>query len=238
MLKPTYIITVCAIVLAASLSGCLETTITDVDYNKHGLQYVGTVTKEPFSAAQYNLTITGKLDGYPYSGTAIGPISGVVVTSEVISLMPNVTHFIGVSHIDLQDGERYELLTERVVTKLDFINDTEQMHYNGTLIQERGKEPYYDITIKTVESKAAQMFVVNASMIGYETNVSVIIDVDTLLGPGGIVGRKDLNAPEDEWLENTTTGIFAGEDGMDMPGFGAPLAIIGLALVLFRRRFH
>lgn len=238
MLKPIHIITLCVIVLAASLSGCLETTVTDVDYNKHGLQYVGTVTKEPFSAAQYNLTITGKLDGYPYSGTAIGPKSDVVLTSEVISLLPDVEHFIGVSHIDLQDGERYDLLTERVVTKIDFVNDTGHIHYNGTLIQERGKEPYYNIIIKTDTSGVAQMFVVNASMIGYETNVSIIADVDTMFGIGGIIGRKDLNAPEDEWLENTTTGIFAGEGGMDTPGFGAPLAIIGLALALFRRRYH
>jgi hypothetical protein len=160
--------------MVASLSGCLSTTVTDVDYNKHGLQYIGTVTKEPFSSAQYNLTITGELDGYPYSGTAIGPISDVVVTSEVVSLLPEVPHFTGVSNIDIRNGDQYDLLTERVVTKLDYINKTGHMHYNGTLIQERGKEPYYDMTIKTDDSGVAQMFVVNASMIGYETNVSII----------------------------------------------------------------
>jgi len=228
------------VIIVAFMSGCLESEVIAVDhYDEYGLHYVGDVTKKPSGGAYYNLTIDGELDGYPFMGTAVGPESNVTMTCEVQSLLPNVPNFTGTMYRDISsiDNERYDLITQKVVTELDYTNETEMMHYTGTLTQERGNEPYYDMRIKTVDSDVMKMYVVNGTMVGYETNVTIVMDIDTMLGPGSLFGRKDLNAPEDEWLENRTSGILASDD-LGTPGFGSMFAITGLlvSIYLLRRR--
>lgn len=228
------------VIIVAFMSGCLESEVIAVDhYDAYGLHYVGDVTKKPPGGAYYNLTIDGELDGYPFMGTVVGPESNVTMTCEVQSLLTNVTNFTGIMYRDISsiDDGRYDLITQKVVTKLDYTNETDMMHYTGTLTQEREKEPYYDVRIETVDSDVMKMYVVNGTMVGYETNVTIVMDVDTMLGPGSFFGRKDLNAPENEWLENRTSGILASDD-MGSPGFGSIFAITGLLAVayLLRRR--
>ena len=242
---------VIAIALAL-LSGCLESKegiVVDYD-DDYGLHYAGTIIKDR-GKTTVNITINGTLDDYPLTGSVVGPATNATAIYEVRSLyhevygdeqdIPNFTSktYHDITGITSMSDIKYGLLTNEVVTGInctvyEFDNQSGVFTIDGTLTQIHDEEPYYNLSITGADE--FEMMKYKGTIIGPETNVTMYVKMGSALGSMEITMHKDLNAPEDEYLTNGTvigTGIFAGVEDGEMPGFGGIVAITMVMFAMF-----
>jgi len=233
------------------VSGCINENVIPVDYDdNYGLHYAGTISEK-----NVNITITGTLDGYPLTGTIVGPTKNATVTYTVHSLYNELiaedgtpdfasTTYQDISHIAKMDDIKYELLTSVVTTEINFTNteyngDPGTYIISGTLTQTRNNEPYYNLSMNGENDLETMKYV--GSIIGPESNVTMYVNMGSPLGSLIVTVHKDLNTPEGVYLDNISmvgTGMFEGIGDDEMPGFGGITAIVMMvgALLIMRRR--
>lgn len=242
------------VIVLAFTAGCIDNAeVININYHDHGLHYNGTVIEDGKDTT-VNITIDGKLDNYPLTGTVIGPADNATVTYEVRAMLLDVMeipdNFMSTTYHDITNMTSMEiidptLLTAKVVTEINCTiaasedGSTGEYKMSGTLTQIYGEEPYYNMSMAGADESGMMSY--TTDMIGPETNLSIAAEVVSAMGSMKLAGFRDLTVPTEE--VNMTfvsgTGIFAGgEVGEEVPGFEILTAIGAMfsALIVLRRR--